>query len=117
MQAPRLGFPVPFTLFANLLRRDQKEDFESSLLASCPAQTKGLSQPQILRRGDMIGPTWASVKLRFLKEGDIAINIAAKDLPWRVRQAALRQAWSVESEQIFQKPLLYLYTYSKLKKE
>ena len=100
-------------LFANLSRRDQKEDFESSLLMSCPAQTKGLSQPQSFRRGEMIGPTWASVKLLFLKEGDIAINIAAEDLPWSVRQAALRQAWSVESEQIFQKPLLYLSKFKK----
>lgn len=62
----------------------------------------------------MIGPTWASVKLLFLKEGDIAINIAAKDLPWTVRQAALRQAWSVESEQIFKKPLLYLSKFKKM---
>lgn len=66
-QAPRLGFPVPFMLFANLSRRDQKGDFESPLLISSSTQTEGLSQSQILRRENMIGPTWASVKPPFVK--------------------------------------------------
>lgn len=38
VQSPWLGFPVPFMLFANLSRRDQRGEFPSPLLISSPAQ-------------------------------------------------------------------------------
>lgn len=80
--------------------------------SASPAQTEGLSQSQILKKENTIGPTWACV-LPFVEERSYSINIAVEGLPWRVRQAVPRQGWSVMSQQVFQRPLLHLSKFKK----
>lgn len=65
-----LGFPVPFMLFANLSRRDQKEDFASPLLTSPAAQTEGWVNPEFSGEKIWLAPL-GPVSSLFWKGDDI----------------------------------------------
>ena len=65
---PWTGFPSPLHAICKPVEERPERGLWIFFTHILSSPDKGLSQSQILRRGDMIGPTWASVKLLFLKE-------------------------------------------------